>query len=197
MDMAARPAHDPMPATRERVTRAALQRFADGGYAATSLREIARSVGVTVPALYYHFASKEDLLSSIVRPFLSAADDFLEELASQPRAGFARRALAGYYDLIVEHLDVYRLVSSDPAVRGHAEVGQWAARQEETLLELLAGTGADHGRRVRAAAATGALRRPLRLPDIDPVRDRELIVSAALGALGTEVVALSTVEGAK
>ncbi|MEA3215189.1 MAG: hypothetical protein QOJ19_1345 [Acidimicrobiia bacterium] len=184
------------PATRDRVTQAALQLFAHGGYTATSLREIARAVGVTVPALYYHFASKEDLLRNIVQPFLTAADEFLEDLAGRPRAGFARRAFEGYYDLIVEHLDVYRLVSRDPAVRGQADVGGWAARQDERLLELLTGAGADHGRRVRAAAATGALRRPLRLDDFDPVRDRELIVSAALGALGTEV-ALSTVEGAK
>jgi len=67
-------------------------------------------------------------------------------------------------------------------------VGRRAAEQATMLLDLLAGPPGGHERLVLAAAATGALRRPLRMPGIDPVRDRELIISAALGALGSEIV---------
>lgn len=176
------------PATRDRVERAALALFVARGYTATSLREIAQTVGVTVPALYYHFASKDELLRSVTEPLLTAGDHFIEHLRRLPRDGFARRALEGYYDLIVEHFPIYRLVSTDPAVRSHPEVGRRAAEQATLLLELLAGPPAPHERLVAAAAATGALRRPLRMPGIDPVRDRELIISAALGALGSEIV---------
>jgi AcrR family transcriptional regulator len=182
-------------ATRERVEQAALGLFGSHGYVATSLREIAQAVGISVPAIYHHFTSKDDLLRRIVEPLLEAADDLLAELAAQPRGGFARRALEAYYDLIVGHRAIYLLVSSDPAVRGHPEVGPRVAAQSDRLLDLLAGNGADRGRRVRAAAATGALRRPLRLADVDPERDRDLIVSAALGALGTELV--SPAEGSR
>ena len=167
------------PATRDRVERAALGLFVARGYTATSLREIAQSVGVSVPALYYHFASKDELLRSVTEPLLRAGDGFIERLRRLPRAGFARRALEGYYELIVEHFPIYRLVSTDPAVRSHPEVGRRAAEQATMLLDLLAGPPGGHERLVLAAAATGALRRPLRMPGIDPVRDRELIISAA------------------
>jgi len=176
------------PATRDRVQRTALALFVARGYTATSLREIAQSVGVSVPALYYHFASKDELLRSVTEPLLRAGDRFIERLRRLPRAGFARRALEGYYDLIVEHFPIYRLVSTDPAVRSHPEVGRRATEQATMLLDLLAGPPGGHERLVLAAAATGALRRPLRMPGIDPVRDRELIISAALGALGSEIV---------
>src|SRR3954453_18623589 len=51
--------HDP-PAKRE-ILRAAMKLFSQRGLAATSIRDIAEESGYTNPALYRHFASKEDL----------------------------------------------------------------------------------------------------------------------------------------
>src|SRR5215218_921903 len=147
-------------ATRDRVEQAALSLFVVRGYTATSLREIAQAVGVTVPALYYHFASKDELLRNVTEPLLTAGDSFLGRLGRLPRGGFARHALEGYYDLIVDHFPIYRLVSTDPAVRSHPEVGRRAAEQAALFLDLLAGPAGGRERLVRAAAATGALRRP-------------------------------------
>lgn len=45
---------------------AALQLFSTKGFAATSVREVVEKAGVTKPALYYHFGSKEGLLRAIV-----------------------------------------------------------------------------------------------------------------------------------
>ncbi len=51
--------------TRERILDVALDLFSDQGYDGTSLREIAERLGVTKAALYYHFASKEDILMAL------------------------------------------------------------------------------------------------------------------------------------
>jgi TetR/AcrR family transcriptional regulator, cholesterol catabolism regulator len=51
--------------TRQRILSAAATWFADHGYAATSIRDIAREVGVTVGAIYVHFASKDRLLAAV------------------------------------------------------------------------------------------------------------------------------------
>ena len=40
--------------TRQLILRAALQRFADAGYAATSVQQIVDAAKVSKPALYYH-----------------------------------------------------------------------------------------------------------------------------------------------
>jgi AcrR family transcriptional regulator len=51
----------PAPARRERIVAAALEEFAAGGYAGTSMGAIAERAGITRAVLYDHFASKEAL----------------------------------------------------------------------------------------------------------------------------------------
>jgi len=51
---------DDPPAKRE-ILRAALKLFSDRGLAATSIRDIAQESGFTNPALYKHFAGKQEL----------------------------------------------------------------------------------------------------------------------------------------
>ena len=53
--------------TRDRIVEAALRLFAERGTTAVSMRELADAAGVTVPGLYYHFASKSDLIREVYR----------------------------------------------------------------------------------------------------------------------------------
>jgi AcrR family transcriptional regulator len=52
--------------TRQLILRAALKRFADAGYAATSVQHIVDDAQVSKPALYYHFADKAGLFQALV-----------------------------------------------------------------------------------------------------------------------------------
>ena len=52
--------------TRQQILRAALKRFADAGYAATSVQQIVDAAKVSKPALYYHFADKAGLFQALV-----------------------------------------------------------------------------------------------------------------------------------
>lgn len=62
---------------REEILDAAAELFGQQGYAATSTRAIAKAVGIKQASLYYHFASKEqilaELLAGTVQPALAAA----------------------------------------------------------------------------------------------------------------------------
>ena len=51
---------------RQRLMDSAVLLFTNRGYAATSVREIVEMAGVTKPALYYHFESKEGIYLAIV-----------------------------------------------------------------------------------------------------------------------------------
>ena len=52
--------------TKERILAAALESFAQKGYAGTNLRELAASLGMGKSSLYRHFASKEELWNALL-----------------------------------------------------------------------------------------------------------------------------------
>jgi AcrR family transcriptional regulator len=51
--------------TRERILDVALDLFTDQGFDGTSMREIAERLRITKPSIYYHFASKEEILMAL------------------------------------------------------------------------------------------------------------------------------------
>jgi len=52
---------------RAQIIATAVEMFAEKGYRASSLRELASRIGITHPGLLYHFGSKEDLLHEVLR----------------------------------------------------------------------------------------------------------------------------------
>jgi len=70
-------------ATAERILDAAEALFAERGFAGTTLRDVAGAVGIRIPSLYNHFASKEALYSAVLErgigPVLAALASFAEE----------------------------------------------------------------------------------------------------------------------
>jgi AcrR family transcriptional regulator len=81
--------------------------FTNRGYAATSVREIVEMSGVTKPALYYHFDSKEGIYVAILEDLVKIADEGIA--ASRVASGTARERLEGFL------LGVYQLFETKKA----------------------------------------------------------------------------------
>jgi AcrR family transcriptional regulator len=116
--------------TRDRIVDTALRLFSERGTASVSVRDLAEAAGVTVPGLYYHFASKAELIQAVYqargmgRSIDELAPDELPgpgpveaRIAEHARQNFAR---------LVEDEEFLRLMHRE-AVLGDAdalEVGQ-------------------------------------------------------------------------
>ena len=59
------------------ITEAAMATFAEKGYAATRVEEVARRAGVSKGLLYLYFKTKEDLFKAVIRSFVSPRIDAL------------------------------------------------------------------------------------------------------------------------
>ena len=69
--------------TREQIPSVALELFADQGYEATSMRQIAERLNITKAALYYHFASKEDIVRAVVDTMLDQTVELVKWAKTQ------------------------------------------------------------------------------------------------------------------
>jgi AcrR family transcriptional regulator len=78
---------------QQKIVETAIQMFADKGYASTSTAEIAKAAGVAEGTIFRHFGSKENLLLSVILPFLLnavpvVADEFIGEVLAKPFTSF-------------------------------------------------------------------------------------------------------------
>lgn len=84
-------------ATRERILLEASRLFRHHGYAATTLREVADAAGIKAGSIYYHFASKEEILGEVLDKGIQAVSDAVRERieALPANASFRDRIAAG------------------------------------------------------------------------------------------------------
>src|SRR5579859_6146119 len=83
---------------RDRLLAATLHKLAAQSPAAVSLEEIRRAAGVSVGALYHHFADKEALIDALYLELTRQVQaDFISELRAHPSAEDGVKAIVRSY----------------------------------------------------------------------------------------------------
>ena len=77
-------------AVKRLLLESAIALFAEKGYASTSVREIVERAGVTKPALYYYFESKEGMFRSILKWASEQLEIMLTEVLEAPGTALDR-----------------------------------------------------------------------------------------------------------
>ena len=127
--------------TRERILETALRLYSERGTARVSMRELADAAEVTVPGLYYHFASKAELIQALYLARGYGTDtDHVEHPAPGPVATRIVEQARREFAHLVADVDFMRLMQRE-AVLGDddaLEVGrrlrdEWQGRWREVL----------------------------------------------------------------
>jgi AcrR family transcriptional regulator len=95
-----KPAQRRLPLSRERVLQTALKLADQGGLESLSMRKLGQDLGVEAMALYYHFASKDEVLDGIVDLVFSEVD--LPSPDVDWKAAMRRRAIS-LRDVLARH----------------------------------------------------------------------------------------------
>ncbi|MEO3813824.1 TetR/AcrR family transcriptional regulator [Sphaerisporangium sp. B11E5] len=170
--------------TKQRIQSAARELFARQGVQKTSLQEIADRLGITKPALYYHFSSREELVRSIMQPLIDDGERFVLEQEAKGTVD-PRELLDGYFRFHYRHRRDIMLILTEMSTM--VELGlietvlTWRAR----LAVLLVGPGPTLQQAARAVVALGGLQDcTVQFPDAPETDLREAAVNAACAALG-------------
>ena len=133
---------------RRRVPRAERERqmigvaeemFAERGFRAASMDEIAERVGVSKPMLYEYFGSKEGLFVACIRQarteLLAATTQAIAGLESAEEA--LRAGLLAFFEFTDSHRRSWELLRHEAAVAGPAAIDEIEAiRQQQTALDV-------------------------------------------------------------
>lgn len=124
---------DHLEARRDEIIRAALRRFAEDGFHATSVRDVIEESGLSAGAVYNYFPSKAELIAAAVERILqrltgaldSAVASDVDRSPTEAAAGVLRHVLPA---LEADGVDYTRIAVTawaealrDPAVRAIAE----------------------------------------------------------------------------
>ncbi len=69
---------------RDKILAAAVQLFAEYGYHAATMRDIAQMAGIQAASIYYHYPSKQTLLIEIMETHMRRLNANLEHIVSNP-----------------------------------------------------------------------------------------------------------------
>ena len=154
---------------RQQLFAVALGLFAQRGYRATTMDDIAEAAGVTKPLLYQHFSSKRalylELVQSIARDLLEAIERAVRQ-ADGPRQQ-VELGFAAYFRLVVSHEAEFRLLFGRDHHADDDELGRALRMVEDAIAEAIdplidAGLDDDHRRLLAygiVGMAEGASRR--------------------------------------
>ncbi|MEC7915588.1 MAG: helix-turn-helix domain-containing protein [Actinomycetota bacterium] len=166
--------------TKAQILDNARELFATHGYDGTSIRQLTASLNITPAALYYHFASKNDVLEGLAKKLHDGSDALLQRIREfDQSAESMREALCQYYDLLADDIHVFRLVYNDAAIQ-HSPIGQRLRGQARDFYAYLVGPEPSVEDRMRAAGAVGIIRLSLEQRGVDPAKYRDVVVERAV-----------------
>ena len=96
---------------KEKLSRSAMELFAERGFAGTSIRDIAKATGYSLSNIYHHFENKEGLLLTILETASSRVLNSLREAASQPGEPLER-----FTKLVRTHLEMANLMNKEAKI---------------------------------------------------------------------------------
>jgi len=140
--------------TRRRILDTTTELFHERGYAGTSIRHISERLGMTKGALYYHFASKEELLLAIVAPLFEALTTFVDAVREAGTVG--PDLVRELVEILDANAPLVRSLSSDPAVT-RAKLEGRGITEPFIALERSISSSTDESATIRVRCALGLI----------------------------------------
>lgn len=124
---------------RQQILEVAVGVFAEKGYHAASMNDVAEAAGVTKPVLYQHFPSKRDMFIEILRDIGDRLRETISKATSNadgPRQQF-EHGFRAYFMFASENTDSFTVLFGSGA-RRDPEFASFATAVEDSIAEIVA-----------------------------------------------------------
>ena len=116
------------PTRKDQIKKTAAQMFRKRGYPSTSMRDIAKKLGMEAPSLYNHISSKQEILSELL---LSVAHEFMsgmKTIKASPLSALEKLEFLVklHVDITLEHSDAVSLLT-----------GEWIHLEKDSAKEFI------------------------------------------------------------
>lgn len=146
--------------TRSKIQDVALELFGEQGYDKTSLREIAERLGVTKAALYYHFRTKEEIVTSLFQAAGEGIQELIEWTKQREPTPENRRELVHMYAKAMgdgRAFRLMRLIQENQHSLRELAVGMRGQERMEELMAFLVDPDASLTSQLRAKLSLGVM----------------------------------------
>ena len=145
----------------EAILSAAGRLFANKGYDAASMREIAEAANVAKPTIYYYFHNKEGLFEALLERAISSFCESLAAISARPRGtdakGCLEDAVLASFEHVWKHANLNRFI--------HSLVFSPPLRPERQLIDKAFSRVAEEFQNVLGRAADEGLMEHARIPE--------------------------------
>ncbi len=148
---------------RESILAAAVELFAEYGYHAAPLRDVARIVGIQAASIYHHYPNKQALLVEIMEVHMKRLNTQLEYIIReyQDPLQCLEEAIANHIRLHTTHKDEFFIIDTEiRALEGENRTYILSLRDTyETLIQSVLNDGIERGvfRRIDSKVASYAI----------------------------------------
>lgn len=128
---------------KDEILEEAARLFAERGYEAVSLLEIAQAVGLSKTTLYHYFESKDEILGTLIATTISKLTEFIAASipADSPPAAKLTAFMEAQAEFFEQHIPQFKVLLSqigsltDPAARDAAVA--WRVRYENGIRRIV------------------------------------------------------------
>lgn len=133
---------DQLTPKQRQILKAAVEMFAEQGYASTSTSEIAKRAGVAEGTIFRHYKTKKELLFAIVSPMITKfavpffAQHFVKKVFNQETNGyeeFLRNIIHNRFEFVKENVTLLKIVLQEVAFHEELQERYKSIFQENVL----------------------------------------------------------------
>ncbi|MFT4094066.1 MAG: TetR family transcriptional regulator [Niabella sp.] len=113
--------------------------FAEKGFDATSVRDIAKEAGINIAMISYYFGSKDKLMEALFKMRMTIGLTYIKEIAENPDLNIVQKIeklLSGYVERVCVNVKFYKVILAEQGTNKNRNILKFLNKSKETYASF-------------------------------------------------------------